>query len=257
MTDAATPDHASGQNRAPEPADRGDRLVLLVHGAFHGAWCWAALQAELDRRGVASLAVDLPGHGTSTEELTNLHGDAAAVANVVAKLARPIVLVGHSYGGAVISQANGAPHVEHLVYVSAMVPDVGESASSLAAELPPVTGPGARLFQRLDDGLVGADPERATPTFYNRCDPAAAVAAVARLCPQRSSTLKQPLDHAAWKTVPSTFVRCLDDNAVPLGSQDILAKRCTEVVTLDADHSPFVHAVAELADVLEPLARRP
>ncbi|MGA0194495.1 MAG: alpha/beta fold hydrolase, partial [Ilumatobacteraceae bacterium] len=57
-------------------------LVVLVHGAWHGAWCWAPLQTELDRRGIASLAVDLPGHGSTGAPFTDLHGDAAAVIEV-------------------------------------------------------------------------------------------------------------------------------------------------------------------------------
>ncbi len=84
-------------------------LVVLVHGAWHGAWCWAAVQAELDGRGLASLAVDLPGHGASTLPFTDLAGDAAHVADVVARAARPVVLVGHSYGGAVIGEAGAHP----------------------------------------------------------------------------------------------------------------------------------------------------
>ena len=71
--------------------------VVLVHGAWHGAWCWSALQAELDQRGIASIAVDLPGHGASTAPLGDLHGDAAAVAAVVDRIDGDVVLVGHSY----------------------------------------------------------------------------------------------------------------------------------------------------------------
>ena len=100
-------------------------LVLLVHGAWHGAWCWAALQSELDQHGIASLAIDLPGHGASTLPLSDMHGDAQHVADVASKIGRPVVLVGHSYGGGVIGEAAhilrnsiSAP-VQHLVYLTA------------------------------------------------------------------------------------------------------------------------------------------
>ncbi len=186
-------------------------LVVLVHGAFHGAWCWAGLQAELDRRGVASLAVDRPGHGASTEERGDLHGDADALAAVVAKLQRDVVLVGHSYGGAVISQADTDPYARHLVYLTAMVLDEGESATGLSATLPAVDGPSARLFRRRDDGLLEARPELATASFYHCCPPEAAVAALARLEPQRAATMKQPATRARWRDVPSTYVVCRDD----------------------------------------------
>lgn len=231
------------------------RLVVLVHGAFHGAWCWAGLQAELDRRGVPSVAIDLPGHGVSTEPLENMHGDAAKVAAVVAKLGRDAVLVGHSYGGAVIGQADTAPYVQHLVYVAAMVTDVGEGATSLAATLPPVEGPGAKLFTRLDDGRLSAKPELAPACFYNRCTPEQVAAAVPRLDTQRAATMMQPADRARWREVPSTYILCRDDQVVPPAAQAILAARCTHTVELDADHSPFVHMPEAVADVLEPLAR--
>ena len=91
-------------------------LVLLIHGAWHGAWCWAPLQAQLDERGIASMAIDLPGHGASLLPLGDLHGDAAHVADVVSALDRRVILVGHSYGGAVITEAAVASErVAHLV----------------------------------------------------------------------------------------------------------------------------------------------
>ncbi len=225
-------------------------LVLLVHGAFHGAWCWAGLQAELDRLGVASLAVDLPGHGASCAPLRDLHGDADAVAEVVAHLARPVVLVGHSYGGAVISQADTAPYVRRLVYLAALVPDIGQSPADQMAGMPRATGPAAKLFLRRADGVLEADPALATAAFYHRCEPAAARSAVARLSPQRAATMKQPATRAMWQQVPSTYIRCLVDQAVPLAAQDQLATRCTEVVSIDADHSPFLGQPAELAAIV-------
>jgi pimeloyl-ACP methyl ester carboxylesterase len=106
-------------------------LVLLVHGAWHGAWCWAALQSELDQHGIASLAIDLPGHGASTLPLSDMHGDAQHVADIALKIARPVVLVGHSYGGGVIGEAahilrnsTTAP-VQHLLYLTAFCLDAG------------------------------------------------------------------------------------------------------------------------------------
>ena len=230
-------------------------LVVLVHGACHGAWCWAPLQAELDRRGIPSLAIDLPGHGASTEALQDLHGDADALARLVAHLQRDVVLVGHSYGGAVISQADTEPYARHLVFLSALVPDVGESPSALMAALPRVAGPGVKLFRRRDDGTLDADPALAPATFYNRCTDAEAAAATARLGPQRAATLKQPASRAAWQHIASTYIRCLDDQAVPLAAQDVLSKRCTNVVSLDADHSPFLGQPADLADLIAPMAR--
>ena len=231
------------------------RPVVLVHGALHGAWCWAAVQAELDRRGVPSYAVDLPGHGTSLDPLTDLHGDADAVARVLERIDEEVVLVGHSYGGAVISQAGLRGSVARLVFLTALVLDEGESAAGLMETLPQQEAGVSGVFVRNADGTLGARPEAALSTFYGTCSAEAAAAAVARLCPQRAATLRQPATAAAWRTVPSTYVRCLRDAAVTPAMQDVLASRCTEVRSLDTDHSPFLCAPAELADILVEHAR--
>ncbi|MEZ5411955.1 MAG: alpha/beta fold hydrolase [Acidimicrobiales bacterium] len=248
----------------PAPA----RPVVLVHGAFHGAWCWAGLQAELDRRGVPSFAVDLPGHGVSTEPLTDLHGDAEAVTRVLERMGvDDIVLVGHSYGGAVISQADLGGQVSRLVYLAAIVPDAGEDPAAVMAAFPDPPrragsgsggsgGGSGPLFVRQPDGTLGADPALGPSVFYNTCTPAQTAAALARLCPQRAATFKQPLTRANWRSVPSTYVKCLQDKAVPPAAQDQQAERCSELVSIDSDHSPFLCAPSTLADLLVPLALR-
>src|SRR3954469_23230457 len=112
-------------------------IVVLVHGAWHGAWCWAALQTELDSRGIPSLAIDLPGHGASPAPLGDLSTDAAAVSATLATITRPVVLVGHSYGGAVIGETF-APHanVFHQLFLCAYVLDVDESVIGLTRDMP-------------------------------------------------------------------------------------------------------------------------
>jgi pimeloyl-ACP methyl ester carboxylesterase len=231
------------------------RPVVLVHGAFHGAWCWAALGAELDRRGVPSLAIDLPGHGASTAAPTDLHGDADALAGLLDQLDDEAVVVGHSYGGAVISQTSAIERIAHLVYLTALVPEVGSSAADVLGDLPASGADLRGLFVR-EDGFVSANPEVAPRAFYNTCDAAAIEAALPRLCGQRSDTMTQPTSRANWQTRPSTFVRCNEDNAISAAAQDILAQRCDSVLEIDTDHSPFVCAPADLAELLVPLARR-
>ena len=237
-------------------------LVVLVHGAWHGAWCWATLQRELDLRGIPSLAVDLPGHGASTEPLADLAADAAAVSAVLAKFRRPIVLVGHSYGGAVISEVDVADDtsgvgtdVFHLVYLTAFVLDEGESVIGLSGSMPEVpTALGPAMV--VADGASTIDPEQAHRALYNRCDPMITPANVARLCPQPFATFTQPATRASWRHIPSTYVRCLDDQAIPLAHQDMMAARCTTVETLDTDHSPFVSMPAETAEIIARIVRR-
>ena len=233
--------------------------VVLVHGAWHGAWCWSALQAELDQLGVPSYAIDLPGHGLSPLPPGDLHGDAACVAEAIDRLGTDVVLVGHSYGGAVIGEAALHPdHVAHLVYVSAFVLDEGESVVKIGVlngvpEEPPTLLGAAR--SRSDHGTLVLDPQAAIPAIYGDAAPAVAQAAVARLNEQPIATFVQSATGAGWKRVPSTFVRCLRDRAIAINHQDLLAARCTHVITLDADHSPLITKVPETAAILARLAR--
>ena len=230
-------------------------LVVLVHGAWHGAWCWATLQAELDRRGIPSLAIDLPGHGASVEPLADLTTDAAAVSALLATVDRPVVLVGHSYGGAVISEATTAyGNVIHLVFLAAYVLDVGESVIGLSGSMPEAhTALGAAMV--VADGSSTIDPQQAHAALYNRCDPMVTTANVARLCPQPFATFTQPATGAAWRHISSTYVRCLDDQAVALTHQDFMAARCTTVETLDTDHSPFSSMPVETAEIIARIVR--
>lgn len=244
-----------------EAASEGRPLIVLVHGAWHGAWCWAALQAELDNRGIPSIALDLPGHGASTLPFGDLHGDARHVVEVVVGLQRPVVLVGHSYGGAVITEAAhqltsiGGPGVVHLVYLAAFCLDEGESVMDLARH--ESGGPvelGAALTV-LDGGLSALDPSKAAPALYGDCGERAVSAALARLCPQPLVTMTQPVGGAPWRITPSTYVVCTRDRAVHPGHQEYMATRCTNVVRLDTDHSPFLSRTRETADILSKVAR--
>jgi pimeloyl-ACP methyl ester carboxylesterase len=234
--------------------------VLLVHGAWHGAWCWAALQAELDRRGVPSLAVDLPGHGASLAPLADLYADATCVAETLARVPVPVVLVGHSYGGAVIGEAATRYHanVKHLVFLAAFCLDEGEGLLPYNQTLPPAHTPLADAIESDEAaGVLTLDPERCVPALYGECAPEVAAAAVARLCPQPIATFLQPVTGAPWKRIPSTYVRCPRDGAIPITSQDVMSARCGSVATIDTDHSPFASRPVETADVLERLAREP
>jgi pimeloyl-ACP methyl ester carboxylesterase len=236
------------------------RHVVLVHGAWHGAWCWAALQAELDRRGVASLAVDLPGHGASTEPFTDLHGDAMAVVGVLRRLAeRGIhdpVLVGHSYGGAVITEAaTRHGEVDHLVYIAAFALDKGESVISALGSFDRVANALEPAVRQHEDGTSTIDPVGARAAFYGSCDDAVVATAVARLCPQPAATVIQPTTGDPRRSIASTYVICERDQAVPVEHQRIMAARCASSISLDTDHSPFASMVAETADIIERIAR--
>ena len=234
------------------------KTVLLVHGAWHGAWCYASLQAELDSRGIPSLAVDLPGHGVSPLPFTDLHGDAQFVADTLARIDGPVVLVGHSYGGAVITEAatRYSKNVDHLVYLAAFALDEGEALMPFIGTLPQVQPPLSGYIRPNAEGTMSTiDPAGAKASFYADCPEGTTESAVPRLCPQPFSTFMQPVTGAAWKKIPSTYVECIKDGAIPIEQQRVISKRCQNVVTLDTDHSPFASRPKETADVIERLAK--
>ena len=236
-------------------------LVLLVHGAWHGAWCWAALQSELDQHGIASLAIDLPGHGASTLPLSDMHGDAQHVADIALKIGRPVVLVCHSYGGGVIGEAahilrnsTTAP-VQHLLYLTAFCLDAGESVGGLAASLPPEDALLNAAILPGPDGASGGtlvlDCTKAHDALYGCCPTNVSDAAIARLSPQPMATFGQPASGAPWKTLHSTYVVCEQDQAVHPNHQRIMAERCGAVHSLNTDHSPFVSMTVETAAIIK------
>ncbi|MCB0984099.1 MAG: alpha/beta hydrolase [Ilumatobacter sp.] len=235
------------------------RTVVLVHGAWHGAWCYAALQAELDRRGVPSLAVDLPGHGASLAPLTDLHGDARCVVDTLAVLGErgveSPVLVGHSYGGAVITQAAAwFPAVAHLVYLAAFALDDGESVMGALRAFPRHDVALSAAMRPLDDGTSVLDPAAAAAALYGTCPPEVIPASLARISPQPMATMLQAVEGSPRATIPSTYVLCTEDQAVHPEHQRIMAARCGRTVELVTDHSPFLSAIGPTADLLVELA---
>jgi pimeloyl-ACP methyl ester carboxylesterase len=231
--------------------------VLLVHGAWHGAWCWEPVIAALGERDISALAIDLPGHGDDAGSLGDLHGDADRVRKTLDALTEPVVLVGHSYGGVVTTEAGNHGAVSHLVYVASFNLDEGESAmgavltESEAAALDHSDRPDVLAHIHVaDDGTSTVDDEGARLLFYNDCPDVVADWAVARLGPHRIETLSQSPHSVAWRQRPSTYAVCADDNIVHPGLQRILARRATNVVEWPTGHSPFLSRPDLVADLL-------
>lgn len=236
--------------------------VVLVHGAWHGAWCWETVAAQLAAAGVGVIAVDLPGRGDNCEPLADLHGDAQAVTTVLDAVGGPIVLVGHSYGGAVVTEAGVHGRVRELVYVAAFNLEQGETIAYAAAE----EARAARLDHsgrpKLGDALVSDDDgettsvraDMAVPLFYNTCEADAAAWAVARLGRHRMANFAQEAATCGWRDRPSTYVICREDNAVHPDLQRILARRATRSIELPTDHSPFLSQPASVSALLAELA---
>jgi pimeloyl-ACP methyl ester carboxylesterase len=216
--------------------------VVLVHGAWHGSWCWDELVPALEAQGLAVATVDLPSSGPDTTALGDLDADVAAVTAVLDAVAGPKVLLGHSYGGLPVTQAAaGREDVAHLVYLCAFMLDAGVSLIDAAGGQPV-------SWWRLSEDGTWMTPDGPEEVFYSDCDPAVAAAAVAQLQPQSLSSCRQPLQAAAWETIPSTYVVADRDPALPQFVQEGMATdRATRVVHIDAGHSPFLSRPRELA----------
>ncbi len=237
--------------------------VVLVHGAWHGAWAWERVVPLLASAGVACLALDLPGHGDDGGPFGDLSSDVARVRETLDDLGGDVVLVGHSYGGAVITEAGLHPAVAHLVYVAAFALDAGESCVSAAADVEaglisyegrPNLGAG---FVMGPGEMITLDAGSAAECLYNACDADTVDWAVGRLGPQPLITLQGTAEHAAWRSKPSTYVVCDDDMAVHPDLQRIMARRCDAVIEWPTDHSPFLCRPDLVAELLVDLAKNP
>jgi pimeloyl-ACP methyl ester carboxylesterase len=218
--------------------------VVLVHGAWHGCWCWDSVVPRLEERGLDVRTVALPSIDADPASGADLSGDAATVAAVLDGVDTPALLCGHSYGGVVVTRAAaGRTDIARLVYLAAFMPDAGESLFSITG------GPAPWIVQQID-GRVLPDPGLACDTFYGDCSPAVQQLSLERLRPMPTAPFSEPVPEAAWRTIPSTYVVCTQDEAIPVEWQRDFAARADEVIELEASHSPFLSQPEALTDLL-------
>jgi pimeloyl-ACP methyl ester carboxylesterase len=224
--------------------------VVLVHGAWEQASSWTAVATRLRDRGYPVVVPDNP--------LRTLAGDAASIAGVLQRVAGPIVLVGHSYGGNVITDAaDGNPNVKALVYIAGFAPDRGESAFALDARVPgsllPVSLVPVATMQ--SGGSIGLDLY-VNPLLFRaalaRDVPAATAAAMAAT--QRPVTLAALLGQTAtptWKTIPSWYLVTRNDRAIPAATQRFMAVRAgADTVEIDSSHAAAVAHPDAVTDLI-------
>jgi pimeloyl-ACP methyl ester carboxylesterase len=225
--------------------------LLLVHGSWHGQWCWERLIPELDRIGLRSTTVSLPSCGDDPHTLGTVADDAAAVEAATASIAGDVVVVGHSYGGVAITEARFDSRVRHLIYLGAFMPDVDQS---LADQLPP--GGLAPFVLEHADGSTTVDPAMAIDSFFADCDPWVASWAASRLRRHKSINNVTPVSHASWRSRTSSYVVLTDDYAVPTADQKRMAPRASEQREMTTSHSPFLSRPVELAVLLRDVVTR-
>ncbi|MDX8142123.1 alpha/beta hydrolase [Lentzea sp. BCCO 10_0061] len=213
--------------------------ILLVHGAWHGSWCWELVIEELRRLGRTAHTVDLPSSGSPA----GLHEDAEAIRHAIAEIDRPVAVVGHSYGGFPVTEATaGSAFVTRLVYLAAWMLEAGTSISE-AAGMPP-----------FETELI-APPADALAEFYGDVDPEMAERAVAMLRPQSARVATDRLRAAGWLTIPSTYLVCDNDKTMPPAVQEELAARASVVHHLPTSHSPFLSMPGPLAELLHQITK--
>lgn len=225
---------------------------MLVHGAWHGGWCWEGVATGLHARGIPTYVPELPSAGDDPAALADLHEDAGVVRDVIDRLPGPLVLVGHSYGGAVITEASaGRATVDRLVYVAALLPDEAESVTGLVTAVP--SAPFAAAVTVRPDGALGFDAAAAPDVLYNDCAPDVAHRAAARLRLQSALSTRQRPSGVGWRYHPSTYVLCGRDRAVHPELQERMARRCDTTVRWRCGHAPFISRPDRLAGLLAAL----
>ena len=227
---------------------------VLVHGSYHGAWCWDLLRPELERLGHRAVAVDLP----ISDPAAAAEAYADVVLGAVDGLTDP-VLVGHSMAGLIIPLVAARRPVRRLVFLAAMLPIPGRSANEQrAAE--PIDGlvpPTTAEWTSLGDEVWAVGPRTATELFFDDAGPDLAAWATARLRPQCYRVMSEPSPLEAWPAVDRIYVACRDDRAVnPAWGRAAARDRLgVEAVEIDGAHSPFLTRPAELALLLDGVAR--
>ena len=225
------------------------KTVVLVHGAWHGPWCWAKVTPPLEAAGVPHAEVELP--------FTGHDDDIAATRSALDSIDGMKVLVGHSYGGLVISGAGeGRSDVAHLVYLCAFLVQPGETILEELARVPDL--PAAKVLDAIvghDDGTSSIDPDHAVAAFYALSPPEAARDAIGWLRPMNGESVLSRCRGAPWRQIPSTYVLCEQDQAIPVEGQRHMATNTTNRIVLDTDHSPFLSRPEDTAHILISLAR--
>ena len=219
---------------------------VLVHGGFVGGWHWDDVARGLEKAGHrVDVVTQLPSAGSGPSNLGDLAADAAVVAQWVEKVGQPVVLVGHSYGGMVITELAGHPNVAHSVYLAAAWPSRGQSMLDVLGGGPPT------WCAPHDDGTLRAtdDLELLRQTFCADADKQRAEAELRRMTPQ-SVASATAASSAPNRTHPTTYIICEHDQALPPAAQEQLAAATDHVERLASSHQPMTSMPDQVAAIL-------
>ena len=216
--------------------------VLLIHGAWADGSCWSKVILLLQAKGITVTAAQIP--------LSSLSDDIAVTNRLLSMQSGPTVLVGHSYGGAVITgAATSSPDVKALVYITAFGLDEGESLESLSKQGPP--SPGSASIGPDKFGYLWIDRATFHKSFAGdaTADEASVMAAVQRPLSIASFTDREGTP--AWKSLPSWYLICTNDQMIPPPAQELLAKRMKATQrSVASSHAPFMAHPQAVADII-------
>lgn len=225
----------------------GVKNVVLVHGGFVDGSGWAGVYKALKKDGYTVSVVQNP--------TISLEGDVAATKRILATQDGPAILVGHSYGGAVITEAGNHSKVVGLVYIAAFAPDKGESVSTLiqnpppGAPVPPILPP--------QDGYLFLDKAKFAESFAADVNPDAAAFMADSQVPWGLEALGGAISEPAWKTKPSWYLVTTDDKMIPPDAQRAMSRRAgSTVVEVKGSHSVYVSQPQAVASIIEQAAKR-
>lgn len=235
-------------------------VYILIHGSWHGAWCWEKVIPLLERAGHQVYAPDLPGHGNDKTPLKNitLKSYLDCVTAILEACQEKVILVGHSMAGIIISQlAEYLPEkIKQLIYIAAFLPRNGESMFDVAKLQAP-----SRFVKKMEviprKNAFGFPVEMIKDFAYHLCDNHLVESIKARLCidPLLPCNTALKLSEENFGRIPRMYVKCLQDKAILIETQQkMLALMPCQEITLDSDHSPFYSDPEGLVEILEKTA---
>ncbi|WP_342249211.1 alpha/beta hydrolase [Sphingomonas sp. OTU376] len=232
---------AESDTRNINPDRTGQPTIVLVHGGFVDGSGWAGVHEILKADGHDVVALQNP--------TTSLADDVAATRRAIAAAPGDVILVGHSYGGVVITEAGLDPKVTALVYIAAFAPDKGESVASLIAD----PAPGAPVPPILPpvDGFLFLDRDKFAAAFAADVEPGLATFMADSQVPWGVAALEGAVNRPAWRSKPSWYLVATDDRMIPPPAQRAMAARAgATTVEVAGSHAVYVADPAPVADLI-------
>ncbi len=223
---------------AADAGTTGVHNIVLVHGAWADGSSWAKLIPLLQAKGFHVVAVQNP--------LNSLADDTATTKRAIALMDGPVLLVGHSYGGAVITEAGADPKVAGLVYVAAFAPDEGEVVGELGKEFPPP--PGVGELRPDAAGYLSITPKGIEEDFAPDLSPAERKVMIATQGPTNGACFGTKITNPAWRSKPTWYVIASNDRMIPPDLERKFAKAMNaKTLTLPSSHVPMLSHPEEVA----------